>query len=518
MANDALKAAAQKEMLRRQAAAELQRRQQATSQPSQSIIKPQSPWIPHFLPSGQPDNWMDTALRLTPVGAVKDIYQAVTDPKEALQKVDDGVRTLANGMSFGFADKLAAKMSGETGLNDLVTGETPLSRERAKSEAAKARLGTTGDAIEMVGMMAPTTKLAQMGVTATRIPGMVGKYGGLLIDSTALGALDAAGHDRSIAQGAGLGLLTGAAGQLIGKGAEKLYSMKGGKPPIPELDDLQKAKTAAYGAVDDAGVKYAPSQVDDLVAGISDEMAAAKLNPMRHPKAASMAQEIQNIKGSEMSLSELDQLRQVINRDVSSSADPAERFFGQKMVDNIDEFIDANGGGDVMSAARAANAKFRKAEKLLTVVEKGERRAASTGSGGNVDNAVRQNIRGLLDNPRQSKFYTPAEKAAMEKVVRGTKGQNALRLAGKLSPQGNGLMTALGVGGAMVNPMLGIPALLGTGAKMSADAMTRGNVDELLRLITGSQTTKRAMTPAQKKAMENMLRAGSVGLLGVAAQ
>lgn len=231
-----------------------------------------------------------------------------------------------------------------------------------------------------------------------------------------------------------------------------------------------------------------------------------------------MVQEIQNIKGSEMSLSELDQLRQVINRDVSSSADPAERFFGQKMVDNIDEFIDANGGGDVMSAARAANAKFRKAEKLLTVVEKGERRAASTGSGGNVDNAVRQNIRGLLDNPRQSKFYTPAEKAAMEKVVRGTKGQNAMRLAGKLSPQGGGLMTALGVGGAMVNPMLGIPALLGTGAKMSADAMTRGNVDELLRLVTGSQATKRAMTPAQKKAMENMLRAGSVGLLGMAAQ
>ena len=499
MANDALKVAAQKEMLRRQAAAELQRRQQASGQspqPGQTQA-----------PASKPDGWLDTAFRLTPMGMAKDLYGAVKNPMGAMQTVDDSVRTLANGMSFGFADKLAGKMN-----------STGTEAERARSQAAKARLGTTGDAVEMVGMMAPTTKLAQMGVTASRIPGMVGKYGGLLIDSTALGALDAAGHDRSIAEGAGIGLLTGAAGQLIGKGAEKLYSMKGGKPPIPELDDLQRAKTAAYGAVDNAGVKYAPSQVDELVSGISDEMAAAKLNPMRHPKAASMVQEIQNIKGSEMSLSELDQLRQVINRDVSSSADPAERFFGQKMVDNIDEFIDANGGGDIMSAARAANSKFRKAEKLLTVVEKGERRAASTGSGGNVDNAVRQNIRGLLDNPRQSKFFTPAEKAAMEKVVRGTGGQNALRLAGKLSPQGNGLMTALGVGGAMVNPMLGIPALLGTGAKMSADAMTRGNVDDLLRLITGSQATKRAMTPAQKKAMENMLRAGSVGLLGMAAQ
>ncbi|MNE17816.1 hypothetical protein D3C80_1108110 [compost metagenome] len=78
---------------------------------------------------------------------------------------------------------------------------------------------------------------------------------------------------------------------------------------------------------------------------------------------------------------------------------------------------------------------------------------------------------------------TKAEKAAAERVVRGTKGQNALRLAGKLSPQGNGLMAALGVGGAMTNPLLGIPSLVGVGAKSIADRATVKNADKLSEII-----------------------------------
>lgn len=490
MANDALKAAAQKELLRRAAQAELARRE--TAKPAQQ---------------GNPDTWADTLLRVTPLGVAKDLYGVATDPMGALQKADDSVRMLANGMTFGYADKLAGYMGGEG-----------TEAERAKSARAKARLGTTGDTLEVLGSVVPAAKLAQAGVTATRLPGLLGKYGGMVFDGAAYGALDAAGHDQPVAQGAGVGGLLGAVGGLVGKGIEKVYSNVGGKPPVPTIDDLQKAKSAAYQAVDNAGIKYAPQQVDDLISGIGDEMAAAKINPARHPRAASMLQEIQGLRGSELSMTEIDQLRQVIGRDVASSPDAAERFFGKKMISNIDEFVDANGGGDLISAARAANARFRKTEQVNTALEKAERRAASTGSGGNADNATRQNIRGLLDSEKKSRFFTPEEKKAMEKVVRGSKGQNALRLAGKLSPQGNGLMAALGVGGAMVNPLLGVPALLGTGAKMAADASTRGNIDELLRVIGGVSTKGRTMSPAQKKALETALRAGTVGLLGATAQ
>lgn len=113
-------------------------------------------------------------------------------------------------------------------------------------------------------------------------------------------------------------------------------------------------------------------------------------------------------------------------------------------------------------------------------MEKAELRAASTGSGGNADNATRQNLRRILEKERGLK---PDEKAALETVVRGTTGQNALRLAGKLSPSGNGLMAALGVGGAMVNPALGALSLGGMGAKAAADAMTGKNVNKLVEIL-----------------------------------
>jgi hypothetical protein len=239
-------------------------------------------------------------------------------------------------------------------------------------------------------------------------------------------------------------------------------------------------------------VQFTPKAYDDLLAGISDEVTAAKLNPMRHPKAASMLEEIQSLRGKPMTLSELDQLRQVIRRDVASAPDEAERFFGQKMIANIDEFIQAATpdqvmGGDPKTAAAAIktardlHTRIKKLEAFETALGKADLRAASTGSGGNVDNATRQNVRGVIEKTRN---LTPAEREAAEKVVRGGGVvQNTLRGIGKLSPQGSGLMSALSIGGAAANPMLAIPSLLGVGAKATADAMTKRNVDDLLRLI-----------------------------------
>jgi hypothetical protein len=113
----------------------------------------------------------------------------------------------------------------------------------------------------------------------------------------------------------------------------------------------------------------------------------------------------------------------------------------------------------------------------------------------------------------------PKKSGPWKRLFAGQNGKTPYALAGKLSPQGNGLMAALGIGGTMVNPLFGIPALLGTGAKMAADTATKGQrIDDLLRIVGGVQSQTKTMTPAQKKALESMVRAGTVGLLGMAAQ
>ena len=63
---------------------------------------------------------------------------------------------------------------------------------------------------------------------------------------------------------------------------------------------------------------------------------------------------------------------------------------------------------------------------------------------------------------------------------------------GKLSPQGNGLMAALGLGGAAAMPQVAIPAMvLGAGAKKASEAMTRSNANTVEQLIAagGNRTS-----------------------------
>lgn len=492
MDNEALKAAAKKELLRRQAMAELARRQQAAQAPSQV----------------KGDTLADTAMLLTPMGQAKEIYRAVTDPSAALQRVDDSVRNIANGLTFGYADKFAAKMGG-----------TDLAEERGKSASAQDRMGTTGVAQQIAASALPATRAAELGLTATRIPGWVGKYGGLILDGMGYGALDAAGHDRSIAEGAGMGGVFGAAGQAVKSGGEKLYSLLGRTPEAPSLEQLKAAKDAKYRAVDTAGEQFSPEQVQTLATGIGDDLAASGIDPVLNPMPYRFSQVISDRAQSPMSLRELDKIDSKIGRKLLTSTDGEDRYLGGLMRDNISEFMDANGGTGLIGEARTAYKKYRNLERVMGAADKAERRAASSGSGGNEDNAIRQNIRGILDNPKVAKFYSKEERAAMEKVVRGTKGQNLARRVGKMSPENGGLMAGLMTLGSVLNPVVGVPAAAGFVSKRIADQATRKNLDELMYLLAaGEKMPVRKMSPNARRALDTGVRAGTVGLLGLAAQ
>lgn len=339
-------------------------------------------------------------------------------------------------------------------------------------------------------------------------------YGGLtgaLQDSNTV-----SGHASNTAVGA---LTGGAVGGLLGAAGQALYSLLGRGPKAPSLLDLENVKNAKYKAVDAAGEAYTPEQMQTLASGISDDLAAAGVDPILDPMPYRFQQVIQNKAQAPVTLRELDKIDSKIGRKLLASSEGEDRYLGGLLRDNISEFMDANGGSGLVNEARAAHKRYRNLERVLDKTEKATRRASSTGSGGNEDNAIRQNIRSILDNPKTAKFYSAEEKAAMEKVVSGTTPQNIARRVGKMSPENGGLMAALATIGSALNPVVGIPAATGFVSKRVADAATKKNLNELIYLLsTGTQKPSKAMTPAQKKALENMVRAGTVGLLGMAAQ
>jgi hypothetical protein len=234
-----------------------------------------------------------------------------------------------------------------------------------------------------------------------------------------------------------------------------------------------------------------------MVDNITQEAKAAKINPKRHPNAASMIEDLNAAKGSSPSLTELDQWRQIVSRDVKG--DPAEKFYGDKIINGIDDFIDTAtpkdmSAGDPKTAAelilkaRKANSIFRKTEVLHDALEAAKLQTSGAGSGGNIDNAIRQQIKSILKNPKRARFFSAEERAALRKVVAGDSIQNFARLVGKMSPEGNGLNTMLQTLGGVFSGGATVPiSIAGFAAKRFADQATKNNLDDALRLIQSGQ-------------------------------
>jgi hypothetical protein len=401
-----------------------------------------------------------------------------------------------------------------------------LNRDNARLKQEHPTLDTAAQITGAIGGTIPMVMAAPAAFGASKAP-MLLRMGASGLTGAALGGADAAvrsGGDIEATKGGalwggGLGVAGPPVAAGVGKVAGAIANRVGGGTSVPTISQMDTAKRAAYKAVDRLGARYAASAVDDMVDDIATKVRTSNINPSRHPRATSMLAEIEGMKGREMSLTELDQLRQVINRDVGKAPDAAERFFGKKMVSALDAFID--GADDTMmvggksgeaskaiTTARALNTKLRKAETVADALKRAERGAARSGSGGNLDNQIRQKVSALLDNPKKAASFSAEEREIMEKIVRGTKGQNVLRLLGKLSPQGSGLMAALGLGATAANPLMAIPSAAGLVAKPLAEGATKSRAAVLNALIrTGQMPGASPLALAAGKNTEAVTRA-----------
>lgn len=310
------------------------------------------------------------------------------------------------------------------------------------------------------------------------------------------------------------------AGGVIGGAAPGIKSALTRQPiktPAPTPEEINAAKTAAYKAADDAGVIYDSSGIGRLRAAIEGELADKAFQPQMQPGVAIVLDELAKIEqGGPVTLKGLDTLRKMAGN-AGRSADRTQNMMAGDIVRRIDEFInnpaaaeviggDAAAGAAAIKNARKLAQTSMKAEKIQNAVDDAILRAESTGSGGNVDNAIRQNLRRFLTKSnKESKGWTVDEKAMLRKVVRGAGlGQKIARQLGKVSPEGSGLMTGMFGGGAigLGSPQLLAPLGIGFVAKRIADSATHQNVNALLDTVRrggvayGARQPMRMLTPS----------------------
>jgi hypothetical protein len=135
--------------------------------------------------------------------------------------------------------------------------------------------------------------------------------------------------------------------------------------------------------------------------------------------------------------------------------------------------------------ARANYAAAKRSEDIDEALDQAERQAARAGSGGNINNAIRQRLSALRNNKKKMAGWTDAEKAELDGVINGTTTANAARAAGKFAPHGivSTVMSA-GAGHALA-PGFGEVAVPAAGlvAKLVGDRMTRIAAERLRDIV-----------------------------------
>ena len=297
-----------------------------------------------------------------------------------------------------------------------------------------------------------------------------------------------------------------------------------------DIGELEAAKNNAYRAVDNSGVKFWPQETDQMIDGMRQTLAANNADPVLNQRAMRAMDLLEQRKGKAMTLSEVDDLRKIVSREVLSSKEPGDQFFGKLMQGQIDGFLDgiqpnqivpgagSQDPGGLIRQAREANRKYRNVEEVMKRTDSAELRASSTYAGGNQANATRQNLRPLIDpkSPQRLKGLSPEEAKALNRVVRGTAGQNLMRVTGKtLDPRGmigSTIQGALGLGTHGLSTVTMPFAML---ASEASNKMTAKAVADALQILAGMGGKAAVASPTISKVP--LLSAPGVAGAGVVA-
>lgn len=265
----------------------------------------------------------------------------------------------------------------------------------------------------------------------------------------------------------------------------------------PETEDFFDAATNNYSNMRGYGVEIHPNAMGQVADNIKTELLAEGYRPRNVPKVFDAIEELRTPAGQNHEISDIDSVRKVLGK---ARLDPSERDAARRAIGHIDDYLSNLGKNqqDVVvnphfadrvaqeaQAARGNYAVAKRSEDIDEALEQAERQAARAGSGGNINNAIRQRLSALRNNKRKMAGWTDDEKAELDLVINGTKSANAARAAGKFAPHGI-VSTVMSAGaGHVLMPGIGEIAIPAAGwiAKKVGDRLTQTAAERLQNVV-----------------------------------
>ena len=419
--------------------------------------------------------------------------------------------TGAGNMSSGSGqDELLGQLYNQFGSSGTEAEKQKFGTElaRANLEVAREQNPVTTAAGEIVGGLTmplgkAKTTLGAMGKGAAYGSAYGAAYG---FGSGEEGFADR--YNRAMQGGTVGGLFTAASVpvfNVVRSGGNKTYNFLVGKnQEKPTLESLKQLKNKAYELVDKAGIKISPEAIDDMffkVSSVMDSAGYVKGSKTKNQReldyvlsAISNMTKInpngtRKFKGR---LADLEEVRKNLTKSyANSNFDPR---IGS-IIDEFDKVVENFDGGELVSAAREAFKTFKKVEIFDRAMTQAKDRTLAAGSGGNIDNQYRQAALRII-NGKDASFFGPKEIEVIRKAANGDIGTDMLRLVGKLSPSGNGLMTFLNLAAITTDPVFMSASLGGIVGKTSADRARLQAMDDIRQyLATGAAPMRDKVSP-----------------------
>jgi muramidase (phage lysozyme) len=258
------------------------------------------------------------------------------------------------------------------------------------------------------------------------------------------------------------------------------------KARIPSADELKSAAKEGFDAFRNSAAEVPAAQVKQLAGKIGAELNADGFLDVLAPKTFAVLQKLENgPDGSVMSAAQMHAFRRAVGK-IAGSVDETERAAAMAVRERFDEFLGTiPETADTLKPALGNYAAAKRSEQVGGALERAKMQADSSGSGANIDNAMRQQFKGVLKSPKQTRGWNEEELAGARGVVGGDATTNAARYVGKLAPTGVVSGTLSGGAGFVAGGPAGAVGLpiVGYAGKVLADTLTAGKVQKLDELI-----------------------------------
>jgi hypothetical protein len=240
----------------------------------------------------------------------------------------------------------------------------------------------------------------------------------------------------------------------------------------------------------------APESPAQVANNIKTKLTAEGFLDVTTPKTYGVVEHLKRPleKGKEIAnISDVTAIRAALGK-VRMGTDPVERKAAGIAIDAIDTYISnlakpraaiAGPGAEIAALNENAIANYaaaKRSEKITDALERAANNAASAGTGANVANAIRQQIRPMLNDPkRKLAGFSKDEIAALRRANRGSTAGNIARGIGTLAPTGvvSGALSPvigamLGSAGGPVGMLLGagLAPVLGMVGRQISNATT----------------------------------------------